>query len=197
MDAVIDHVNQTSDHAGNRGFDMPLERWRWLFAEVADGRSEALSEIYDASVRKLFGLALWRTGTVDDASDVVQDVFIRLAEQGVKLRKIKDPRAWLLTVTHRIGIDVLRKRKRHPSESLEFCALVEASSCDPDRLLDAERASAHLAMISESQRDVIYLRHFADCTFSQISNVLGIPTFTAASRYRLGIKKLRRLMEKR
>ena len=44
------------------------------------------------------------------------------------------------------------------------------------------------------QREALYLRHFAGLTFAQIGRVAGVPTFTAASRYRLGIRRLRRMM---
>ena len=37
----------------------------------------------------------------------------------------------------------------------------------------------------------------ASCTFAEIGRIVGVPKFTAASRYRNGIAKLRRLMEGR
>ena len=46
-----------------------------------------------------------------------------------------------------------------------------------------------------SERSLL-LRHFADCTFADIGRITGVPTFTAASRHRLAIAKLRRLLEK-
>jgi hypothetical protein len=33
------------------------------------------------------------------------------------------------------------------------------------------------------------------CTFAEIGEIVGVPKFTAASRYRIGIEKLRKLME--
>jgi DNA-directed RNA polymerase specialized sigma24 family protein len=41
------------------------------------------------------------------------------------------------------------------------------------------------------------MRHFEECTFARIGRITGVPTFTAASRYRLGIGRLRRLLERR
>ena len=59
----------------------------------------------------------------------------------------------------------------------------------------AAHASELLAGMPANQRDVIYLKHFADCTFAEIGTIVGIPTFTAASRYRKGISDLRNLMK--
>jgi DNA-directed RNA polymerase specialized sigma24 family protein len=42
---------------------------------------------------------------------------------------------------------------------------------------------------------VLFLHVYADCTFAAIGRILGIPTFTAASRYRRALRRLRQLLE--
>jgi RNA polymerase sigma-70 factor (ECF subfamily) len=171
------------------------EDWRDLFADLAAGRLVALEELYDAAAPRLFGLALWRTGSKDDAADVVQDVFVRVAEQGARLAKVRNPRAWLMTVTNRAAIDVTRRRSRHQTELLEDCAYLTVADDDGERTLDATQVSALLAGLQDTHRVVIYLKHFAGCTFAEIGDIVGVPKFTAASRYRNGIQKLRKLLE--
>jgi len=167
--------------------------WAELFLDLAGGKTRALEEIYEAAAGRIFGLALWRTGSREDACDVVQEVFVRLVEQGERLRKVKNPRAWLFAVAHRVAVDATRRRRK--SEPLESCRFLESASGDTDRELDAGRAGSLLTGLPPAQREAVYLRHFADCTFAEIGRVTGVPTFTAASRYRLGISKLRDLME--
>jgi len=167
--------------------------WGELFFDLAEGKARALEEIYEAAAGRIFGLALWRTGSREDACDVVQEVFVRLAEQGDRLRKVKQPKAWMFAVAHRVAVDATRRRRK--SEPLESCRFLESTSGDADRELDAGRASSLLAGLPPAQRVAVYLRHFADCSFAEIGRVTGVPTFTAASRYRLGISKLRNLME--
>jgi RNA polymerase sigma-70 factor (ECF subfamily) len=179
-----------SDDLPARSGDRP---WGDLFLDLADGDAKALEELYDATAGKIFGLALWRTGSKEDAAEVVQEVFVRLTEQAERLHKVKQPRAWLLTVAHRAAVDATRRRRK--SEPLESCRYLEAASTEVDRELDAGKASALLAELPPAQRVAVYLRHFADCSFAEIGRVTGVPTFTAASRYRLGIAKLRQLME--
>ena len=169
--------------------------WGELFLDFAGGRAGALDEIYEAAAGWIFGLALWRTGSREDACDVVQEVFVRLVEQGDRLRGVRNPRAWILTVAHRVAVDATRRRRE--SEPLEACQFLESTPGDAGRELDAGRASSLLAGLPPAQREAVYLRHFADCTFAEIGRVTGVPTFTAASRYRLGIAKLRDLMETR
>jgi RNA polymerase sigma-70 factor (ECF subfamily) len=188
MGAMSDDIpRSTGDPAGGR------RPWDEIFLDLAGGSARALEEIYDAAARSVFGLALWRTGSAEDARDVVQELFIRLAEQGARLRKVKDPRAWLFAVAHRIAVDATRRRRT--TEPLEHCHYLEAASGDAGRAVDAERAGSLVAELPPAQRAAVYLRHFADFTFAEIGQVTGVPTFTAASRYRLGIAKLRKLME--
>ena len=111
MEAVTDELPPISkeDARAPRRAD---EDWQGLFDDLAVGRLAALDELYDVAAPSLYGLALWRTGSEEDAADVVQDVFVRVAEQGARLAKVRNPRAWLLTVTRRAAVDVTRRRSR-------------------------------------------------------------------------------------
>ncbi|MCW8985855.1 MAG: RNA polymerase sigma factor [Thermoanaerobaculales bacterium] len=171
------------------------EDWQGLFNQLAAGRLAALDELYDAAAPSLYGLALWRTGSKEDAADVVQDVFLRVAEQGARLAKVRNPRAWLLTVARRAAVDVTRRRSRRAADSLDDFPFLTAADDHGERLLDAAQVSVLLSALPESFREVIYLKHFVGCTFAEIGEVVGVPKFTAASRYRNGIQKLRKLME--
>ncbi len=171
------------------------EDWRDLFADLAAGRIDALDELYDAAAPSLYGLALWRTGSEEDAADVVQDVFVRVAEQGGRLAKVRNPRAWLLTVARRAAVDVTRRRGRRAADSLDDFPFLTAADDHGERLLDAAQVSTLLSALPDSSREVVYLKHYVGCTFAEIGDIVGVPKFTAASRYRNGIKKLRKLLE--
>ena len=169
-------------------------RWREIFAELAAGRVERLADLYDLASRRLHGLALWRTGRHDLAADVVQDVFVRVAEQGVRLARVRDPRWWLLAVTHRLAIDAVRRAARREAEPVEDHADLAADPVDHGRTLDARRVWALAARLSAKQREVVYLRHAAGMSHAEIGRCLGIPAFTAASRYRLALAALRSML---
>jgi len=205
MGAVADEIPRAAaegqriceDHPMARASELSTAAWRDLFARLAAGDASALEPLYVGAARSVFGLALWWTGSVEDASDVVQEVFLRLAQRHRRLRTVEDPRSWLLGVAHHVAVDVARRRKRRATEPLDEAPFLAAPETDDARAIDAVRASKLLAQLPPAQRNVIYLRHFADCTFAVIGNITGVPTFTAASRYRLGIERLRRLMEKK
>jgi RNA polymerase sigma-70 factor (ECF subfamily) len=200
MEAVSDlrdlqgGLNQGHCRAPGRDDPTSQSEWRKLFAALAEGEREAYERVYDLMANTLYGLALWRIGNREDAEDVVHDTFVRVAERRSLLRTVRNPRTWLLTVCNRLAIDRIRKRSRRRSEPLEEHCLLELDAVDPEQQLDGQKAARALAQLPGPQREAIYLRHFGPCTFSEIGDVVGTSTFTAASRYRLGMRKLRRLL---
>ena len=170
------------------------DAWRRAFAGIVEGRAEALEQLYDLAAERVFGLAAWRLGSADDAADVVHDVFVRVAETGSRLTAVRDPRAWLLAVAHRVAIDHTRRKARRATAALDDNPYLEAPAEDPGRRLDARAAAAALDRLPGRQREAIYLRHCGGCSFAEIVRIAGVPTFTAASRYRLGIKKLQAIL---
>ncbi len=170
--------------------------WKRLFEDLSEGESTALERLYDAGSRPVFGIALWRTGSVEDARDVVQEVFLRLARSRSRLAAVAEPRAWLLSLAHHVSVDLVRRRKRREARRLEDVPFLVAPAWDPSREVEARRASALLSDLPAEQREAVWLKHFEDCTFARIGRITGVPTFTAASRYRLGVARLRRAMER-
>ena len=120
---------------------------------------------------------------------------MRLASRRESLDRVSVPHTWLLSLAHNAAVDVTRRRRVRRTEPLERAALFSAPAIDPGRSVDAVRASKLVASLPDAQRDALYLRHYADCSFAEIGRITRVPTFTAASRYRLGIEKLRILME--
>ncbi len=164
---------------------------RNAFAALAVGDITALEIVWEAAAADLFGLALWRTGSREDASDAVQEVFVRLAGAGSKLAQARDPRAYLLGMAHSAAVDAVRRRR--PAVEADDTVL-EPIVPDPAAAADAAHASRLVARLPAAQREAVYLRHFAGLSFGEIASVTGVPLFTAASRYRLGIRRLRGLL---
>jgi len=177
-----------NDHAGAAADDDPLGA---LFRELAEGRTQALDGVWRVCADQLYGLALWRTRSVADAEDAVQEVFVRLARRGPKLSRVRDPRAYLLRMARNAAVDIATQRRHEPFDD-SVPPLVEIDAVESR--VDARRASSLVGDLPVGQREVIFLREFAGLTFRQVAEVCGIPLFTAASRHRLAIKRLRQLM---
>jgi len=158
---------------------------------LASGDASALGRIWALCADDLYGLALWRTGCSADAEDAVQDVFVRIARSPGVVALARDPKAYLLTMVRRSAVDLFRRRRE--VRGVTAPNLLVASN-DPGRAADAVRASGLAAQLPPALREVVYLKHFGELTFVQIARVTGVPTFTAASRYRLALGRLRKQM---
>jgi len=194
MRAVVDLSGEPGASSRPAGDVAEAQELHRLFADLAARRDGALEGIYRTTADELYGLALWRSGSQADAADAVQNVFVRLARGTADLATVRDPLSYLRRMIHRAAIDLHRKRVRRPEEPLDAVRFVEADDPSPERKLDAERVSRRLTELPAAQREAIYFRHFTGCSFAEIGRATGVPTFTAASRYRLGIRRLRRLM---
>jgi RNA polymerase sigma-70 factor (ECF subfamily) len=166
-----------------------------LLERLAGGDLEALGQLYDICASELFAIAHWRTGSTADAADCVQDVFTRLASSPEIATGVRHARRYLMTMAHHAAID--RARSRRPVIALDDAPFLQVRGPDPDRKLDASRASTILHELPDAQREAVYLHHFAGLSFRDVGRVTGVPTFTAASRYRLGIARLRQRLGKK
>ncbi len=167
---------------------------RGPFAALAAGDRAALETVWVVASRRLHALALWRTGNEEDAADVVQEVFVRLASRHADLGKVDDPHLWLLAVAHHAAIDTTRRRARRRTEPIERAGLLIARDGDPESAARAAELSRAICRLPDAQREAIALRHFGGLSFREIARITGVPTFTAASRCRLGLTRLRQLL---
>ena len=170
------------------------EALRAPFSALASGDCSALETIWELASRRLYGLALWRTGSEEDARDVVQEVFVRLASRRRELGRVESPHTWLLAMTHNAAVDAVRRSSRHRTEPLESADHVAALGPDPQRAAAESRVSRALALLPAPQREAVLLHHVAGCSFREIAAITGVPAFTAASRCRLALARLRSLL---
>lgn len=171
------------------------------FEDLRGGDVDALDRLWELSADRLYGLALWRCGHASEAADAVQETWIRLARAAGegRLPQVRDPLAYLLTVTRRCAVDQLRTRRDHDDlDDLDADIGGESSLLVPtsrsESKIDARRAEQALRHLPDEQREAVYLRLFAGLSFREIGEATDSPQFTAASRYRLGLRKLRDLL---
>ncbi len=183
---------EMAPRAEKRGRVRVADELSKLVADLADGCMEALNPIWDLCADDLFGLALYRTGNVGDAEDAVQDVFVRLASKPKALARADNPRNYLRRMAHNAAVDVVKRRR--PADPIDVAFALGDQDPSTETGADAKRAVVLLAHLPASQRVTVFLRHFEDLSFREIGAVTGVPTFTAASRYRLALRRLRTMM---
>jgi RNA polymerase sigma-70 factor, ECF subfamily len=175
-----------------------------LVARVAKGDSSALDELYQRHARPVYSLVLHIVRDPSTAEDVTQEVFLKLWRQSESYRPERGAlSSWLLSVAHNRAIDVVRRRRLREEyrlpETQDVGDLVADGVLDPgeaagiaDMAVIVRRA---LQQIPDAQRQAIEMAFFQGKTHVEISEELGEPLGTAKTRIRLGMRKLRTLLE--
>lgn len=175
--------------------------WAALIKRVADGDQSALTTLYDATSRLVFGLILRVVTDRSSAEEVLLDVYTQVWRQASTYdRKRGAPLAWLMTIARTRGIDRLRSgRHEHLNkDSLDAIGEVTASTPSPEAdTVTAERRQlvrSALETLSAEQREVIELAYYSGLSHSEIALQLGQPLGTVKTRTRLGMMKLRDML---
>jgi len=166
---------------------------RELFGLLAGGDGGALGHIYDRHASALFRHAFALTRQTADAEDLVQSAFVKLATIGAPLLGVRRPVSYLHRILRAVWIDLTRHRTAGREQPYEDDAS-GAMSADAGDAIDVRDAVAKLPAL---QREVVVLHVFNGFSFREIGDVTGVSTFTAGSRYRLAIERLRLLLGER
>ncbi|MGD0016230.1 MAG: sigma-70 family RNA polymerase sigma factor [Verrucomicrobiia bacterium] len=158
-------------------------------------RSESeLERLYDEHAQALFAFLLNFTRHEADARDVLQEVFLKLANRPQLLDGVLEVRAFLIRLAHNQAIDLMRRRATREKNYDQLAAESEtvfAPSADPDEVAFRKSLAEALGELPTDQCAVIHLKLWEGITFEAIAEALSISPNTAASRYRYGIDKLR------
>lgn len=188
-----------TEHADNR-----LASDADLIAQAAGGDPAALETLYDRYSRVIFSFALRIVSDPQIAEEILQEVFFRAWQQGGSFQSNRGSLVtWLLSITHNLSIDEIRKRKRRPqradsAEPEQLLAGVsdESVNVEDEVWLGSLRQSIleALAQLPDAQRQPIEMAYFQGLTQREIAELLGEPLGTIKTRMRLGMLKLREFL---
>ena len=176
-----------------------------LIGRAAEGDARALEVLYDRYSRVVFSFGLRIVGDPQLAEELLQEVFLRAWQQGGSFRASKGSFiTWLLSITHNMAIDEVRKRRRRPQKAdSENPETVLAAV--PDTGLNVEEEvwlgalrdtiAGAMELLPPAQRQAIELAYFRGLTQREIAEQLGEPLGTIKTRMRLGMQKLRDQLE--
>jgi RNA polymerase sigma-70 factor (ECF subfamily) len=171
-----------------------------LIAAIQARDMQALEEFFDRYRVLSYSVAYRLLGNAADAEDVVQEAFVNVWRAAGTFRPGRGGgRAWLMSIVHHRAIDRLRGRGSRPVTTHLDDALPIADTADvwtevSQRLTGTEVRRALDALPSE-QRESIELAYFGGLSQSEIAGRLNVPLGTVKGRMRLGLKRLRSLLE--
>jgi RNA polymerase sigma-70 factor (ECF subfamily) len=170
------------------------------------GDEAAWRELVTQHTRRVFGLAYRFTGRVDEAEDLVQEVFVKVYQTLDRYRDTEGPFAgWLMTVARNTAIDHYRRRKQELIRRTDDAAALEAMPAGDEppvaRLEREERARlVHRAVraLPPDLRLPLVLCDLQGQPYDEIAASLQIPLGTVKSRInRARLELAKRLLGRR
>jgi RNA polymerase sigma-70 factor, ECF subfamily len=167
-----------------------------LVALAARSDEAALGELYDRHGRIAFGLALRVLRDRTLAEDAVQDAFLTVWRSAASFMPDRSrARTWILTITHRRAVDLVRREERRRTERLPPAAEADETVEDEAWLaLERERVQTALRRLPDAQREAIELAYFDGFTQAELAERLGEPLGRIKSRTFAGLARLRELL---
>ena len=155
---------------------------RELIENCMNGDRQAFEGLIVKYEKPVFNAAYRMLNSADDARDVTQTVFLKVIEN----INSYDPKyrffSWIYRIALNESINCLKKQNR--LDTLDREPQSEGRNPEEQTRSDqmSERVQSALMTIKAEYRTVIILKHFADCSYQEISQILDLPVGKVRSR---------------
>jgi RNA polymerase sigma-70 factor (ECF subfamily) len=158
-----------------------------LMLRVKRGDRAAFAELVEKFKQPLFNFIYRTLRDETESEDVAQNVFLQVYKSRDRYERTAKFSTWLFTIARNLCLNEIRRRTRHPAESLEEAHAehddlpqrqYEDKKIFPptDQALHGELAQkieAALAELPENQRTAILLCRQDELSYEEIAEVLG------------------------
>ncbi|HEY9061590.1 MAG TPA: sigma-70 family RNA polymerase sigma factor [Pseudobacteroides sp.] len=182
------------------------ENEKYLLGLSKKGDIEAFEMLMEKYQKKVFNIALRLLGNYDDASEVTQEVFIRIYKSIGSFKGESQISTWIYRIATNVCLDELRKRKRkwvmsldeeYHKENGDYIIQVEDDKPTPDVVMEQKTIKSAVKnaidKLSEKYKLIIILRDIQGFSYEEISEIVKTPVGTVKSRInraRLQLKEL-------
>lgn len=143
----------------------------------------------------------------EKAADLFQDVFIKIIDTIRKGKYNHEGKflQWALRISYNLCVDQFRRSKRRTkvssTETFDIFDVLESKDDNMHDIMVRNQTNSKLRELVDQlpaeQREVVILRHYADMTFKEISQLTRVSINTALGRMRYALINIRKLVEDR
>lgn len=151
----------------------------------------------DAFLDRLVRAALYRLGNMEEAQDIVQDVFVKAYADREKLRRVRQVGPYLYRMTANACAEHRRKRKVLSLEDIGSEDIPDGPDEVSQQIAAVEelqRINQYLSCLPPAQAEVIRLQILDGFSLAEIALIIGRGLPTVKARFRYGLRKLRRIV---
>ncbi|MBB3186557.1 RNA polymerase sigma factor [Microbacter margulisiae] len=166
-----------------------------LIFNLKNGSHTAFDSIYKLYAKRLYAYSLQYTKSVEDAEDIVQEVFINLWNNRMTIRQDDTLSALLFIMAKHKLINAYRARLNHP-HSEEYKEFMHALTVDDTQQRVeygdfVKHFTKILSKLPPTQQRVIQLSRFNRMTNKEIAETLSLSEQTVKNQLSIGLKSLR------
>lgn len=158
-----------------------------LMLRVKQGDTDAFAGLVEKYKQPVMNLAFRTLRDVTEAEDLAQNVFLQAWKSSGRYEATAKFSTWLFTIARNLCLNEIRRRSRHPAESLDqtrddnenqplFQIEDHRQASTPDQLLRGElesKVSEAISSLPENQRIALMLCREEELSYEEIAEVLG------------------------
>ena len=172
---------------------------RELILQLQHGSLDALGELYDRYRQMVFRTSLAITGDTEAASDLLQDVFLRLYRFADRIDPQRPLEPWLYRMTANLSYTWVKRSRRwlQPLEDLADWLAGNGKNTPhevAERNDEWNQVQKAVSSLPFQQRVVVILYYMNDLSLQEISNILEVPVGTVKSRLHYGRETLKKTL---
>ncbi|MGH8238799.1 MAG: sigma-70 family RNA polymerase sigma factor [Steroidobacteraceae bacterium] len=173
-----------------------------LIERMRSGQERALEELYDATVGKLYALALAILRSAEDTEEIVCETYAYAWANAARFDASRaNALGWLLMLCRSRALDRLRQR-RGTANALDVAALAETKYVGGDQPFDMlslmqqrSRVYAALSQLTPERRYLVSLAFLRGLSHQEIAATTQLPLGTVKSHVRRALVQLREALE--
>ena len=152
-------------------------------------------ELITAYQDGLYRFAYFRTGSAEDAEDIVQNVFLNMFRSGRNIA-IENIKAYLYKSIRNAYLNRLRDTKTVTTAQIPEQETTKSNPLDPILLKEQYKTvESLLARLPTEQAEVIRMRVIDELHFTEIAAIEGEAETTIKSRFKYGMEKLKKIVK--
>ena len=168
--------------------------------QMRDGSSDAFEAVLSFHERQIFTHLVRLVGNKDEASDLLQETFIRLYKNRKQIAVDGNIKSWLYKVATNIAYDHFRKKKRENLVSIDDDETFETFSEElsytnvEQQILSADLENA-LEKIRPHYKNILLLYYREGFSYEEIAEILDTPLNTIKTHLRRARQELAKLLQ--
>ena len=194
-DGVVEPVQDADRAAGTPELE-PGQRLTELLVRAAKGDETAFADFYDRTSAAVHGLARRVVRDPARAEEITQEVYLQVWRTATRFEPSRgSARSWLLTLTHRRAVDVVRHDQASTNREARYDWSggpdIDVVEDTVSTRLEHEQVRRCLSSLTELQHEAVTLAYYGGNTYAEVAKLLDVNPATVKTRMRDGLIRLR------